>query len=223
MKKSQLKQIIKECIKESNTTGVNVPSHDVTENISKRTPTVHMFGDEYEFEIVDSTHIRFRKVGTFIGHSAKSNWGIAQHIGQLQTETKENLETLGVIKNGSFVTPNVVNETPTPTTVDTRSPEELRKTWGTTSTQPKTSTPVNIDITKVTDMEVDGIDPHDYPDYSDAYISAASYTDDKGGFRDLTDVELDWLNNEYPELANEKAHDSNQGAGDNYRDYYEDR
>ena len=30
---------------------------------------------------------------------------------------------------------------------------------------------------KVVDLEVDGVDPRDYPDFSDAYFSYASYED----------------------------------------------
>ena len=76
--------------------------------------------------------------------------------------------------------------------------------------------------------------------FSDAYIESAGYeitkdeflTTDKSlnpiehngkFFRNLTEDELDQLNNDYPELSSEKAHETMQGAGDNYRDYYEDR
>ena len=42
---------------------------------------------------------------------------------------------------------------------------------------------------KVVDLEVDGVDPRDYPDFSDAYFSSASYEDGTP----LTDDELDKL------------------------------
>ena len=74
----------------------------------------------------------------------------------------------------------------------------------------------NLDVKQIADIEVDGVDSSDYPDFADAYVSAAVYPDGKGGYRDLTEDELEWLNNEYPEIANEKAHESMQGAGDSY-------
>ena len=102
------------------------------------------------------------------------------------------------------------------------------------------SSPTKLDIKRVVDIEVGGIDEHDYPDFCDATVESASYeitkdeflTTDKSlnpiehngkFFRNLTEDELDQLNNDYPELSSEKAHETMQGAGDNYRDYYEDR
>ena len=48
---------------------------------------------------------------------------------------------------------------------------------------------MNLDYTKIEDVEVDGIDTSDYPDFCDAYIAAATY---KG--RAMTDQELGALN-----------------------------
>lgn len=48
---------------------------------------------------------------------------------------------------------------------------------------------MKLDYTKIEDVEVDGIDTSDYPDFCDAYIAAATY---KG--REMTDEELDTLN-----------------------------
>lgn len=48
-----------------------------------------------------------------------------------------------------------------------------------------------LDHSKIEDIEVDGIDTRDYPDFSDAYISSATY---KG--REMTDSELDRLNDD---------------------------
>ena len=50
-----------------------------------------------------------------------------------------------------------------------------------------------LDYTKITDVEIDGIDPNDAPDYCDAYVSAATYEYEPGKFRDLTDDELEEL------------------------------
>lgn len=46
-----------------------------------------------------------------------------------------------------------------------------------------------LDYSQIEDIEVDGIDTRDYPDFCDAYISGATY---KG--RDMTQEELDVLN-----------------------------
>jgi hypothetical protein len=46
-----------------------------------------------------------------------------------------------------------------------------------------------LDYSKITDVEVEGIDYSDYPDFCDAYISDAMY---KG--RLITDEELEVLN-----------------------------
>ena len=48
---------------------------------------------------------------------------------------------------------------------------------------------INLDYAKISDVEVDGIDTRDYPDFCDAYISYAEYDG-----REMTDEELDVLN-----------------------------
>jgi len=48
---------------------------------------------------------------------------------------------------------------------------------------------INLDYSKISDVEVDGIDTRDYPDFCDAYISYAEYDG-----REMTDEELDVLN-----------------------------
>jgi hypothetical protein len=48
---------------------------------------------------------------------------------------------------------------------------------------------MKLDYTKIEDVEVDGIDTNDYPDFCDAYIASATY---KG--REMTEEELDTLN-----------------------------
>jgi hypothetical protein len=71
---------------------------------------------------------------------------------------------------------------------------------------------MELDLTKVCDVEIEGIDLSDAPDFCDAYISKASieitlqeYNLAQGlnqvafngkFFRDLTDTELDWLNDQ---------------------------
>ena len=50
---------------------------------------------------------------------------------------------------------------------------------------------MNLDYAKISDVEVDGIDTADYPDFCDAFISYAEYEG-----REMTDKELDILNND---------------------------
>lgn len=72
----------------------------------------------------------------------------------------------------------------------------------------------NFDVSKLEDVEVDGIDKRDFPDFADAYVSSALYDG-----RELTEDELEWLNVSHPEVAHEKAHEHMQGtAGDQYGD-----
>ena len=83
------------------------------------------------------------------------------------------------------------------------------------------SEPVNeLDISNVTDIEVDGANPRDYPDFSDAYISYAVWKDTG---EELTDEELEQLTDENSDLVNEKAHEDMQGTGDAAHDRMMDR
>jgi hypothetical protein len=54
---------------------------------------------------------------------------------------------------------------------------------------------VKIDLSKVSNVEFDGIDHADYPDYCDAYISGADIEVD-GVIRAATEAELDSLNDD---------------------------
>jgi len=61
-------------------------------------------------------------------------------------------------------------------------------------------------------LEIDGVDPRDYPDFSDAYISYALFTDGT----ELNDQEIEQLNDEHGDLVHELAYDSlheNEEAG----------
>ena len=51
-----------------------------------------------------------------------------------------------------------------------------------------------VDVTKITDPEIEGIDKSDYPDFVDAYISAGTYEHVPGKTRDLSHDELDYIN-----------------------------
>ena len=57
---------------------------------------------------------------------------------------------------------------------------------------------------KVIDMEVDGVDSRDYPDFADAYFSYACYEDGT----ELTDDELEQLTEQNADVLWEKAYDS---------------
>ena len=48
---------------------------------------------------------------------------------------------------------------------------------------------------EIDDVQVDGIDPRDYPDFCDAYIESATLIDN-GEPREATDAELDEINND---------------------------
>lgn len=57
---------------------------------------------------------------------------------------------------------------------------------------------------EIADLEVDGVDRMDYPDFCDAYFSAAwSYR--AGELRPLTDTELEWLTEDWASKVNELA------------------
>ena len=56
----------------------------------------------------------------------------------------------------------------------------------------------------VEDLEIDGVDPRDYPDFSDAYIASARWADTG---EPLGDQELDLLNEQYPEVVGELAYE----------------
>ena len=60
-----------------------------------------------------------------------------------------------------------------------------------------------MNITDFDNFEVEGVDTRDYPDFCDAFISNADY---KG--TEATDEQIDWLNDNYPELVNELAYES---------------
>ena len=57
---------------------------------------------------------------------------------------------------------------------------------------------MDYNIDDFDDIELDGIDTNDYPDFVDAYISSATYQGD-----DATDDQLDWLNEHLAENINE--------------------
>lgn len=76
----------------------------------------------------------------------------------------------------------------------------------------------NLDISKLTDVEVGNINRDDFPDFVDAYIVSASYPivdnpKNPEDYRELSDGELEWLNNAHPEIAQDKARENFQQSG----------
>lgn len=57
---------------------------------------------------------------------------------------------------------------------------------------------------RIFDIRVDNVERKDYPDFSNAYISEA-WTMEGGNPRELTEAELDYINNTYPEFVHEQA------------------
>jgi hypothetical protein len=55
---------------------------------------------------------------------------------------------------------------------------------------------MKIDVNKLENIEVEGIDTRDYPEFVDAFISYA----EMDGV-ELTDEQLDELNDDYPDLV----------------------
>lgn len=49
-----------------------------------------------------------------------------------------------------------------------------------------------MDYSKITNVQIDGIDTRDYPDFCDAYIESADYDGEP-----MTDDQLDELNDDY--------------------------
>jgi hypothetical protein len=57
---------------------------------------------------------------------------------------------------------------------------------------------------KVTDVEIDGVDPRDYPDFCDAYFCHAVYADT---LEELSDDELVELTEKNGDVVNEMAYE----------------
>jgi hypothetical protein len=61
---------------------------------------------------------------------------------------------------------------------------------------------MELDLKKVDNMEFDGIDHKDYPDYCDAYCCGADYDGVP-----MTDEQLEELNDEHRDFVSEKLWD----------------
>ena len=63
---------------------------------------------------------------------------------------------------------------------------------------------ITLNGKEVCNLEIDGVDSTDYPDFCDAYINYACYVDSTP----LSDDEINQLNEMYPELINQMAFES---------------
>ena len=61
---------------------------------------------------------------------------------------------------------------------------------------------MDLDLTKITDLEFDGVDHGDYPDYCDAYVSSGFYEG-----RRMIEQELDELNENNRDFVYEELMD----------------
>ena len=62
---------------------------------------------------------------------------------------------------------------------------------------------MNIDIKKIDNMEFEGVDFKDYPDFVDAFLVAADYDG-----KEMTEEQIDYINDEYHEFVYEQVYDS---------------
>ena len=62
---------------------------------------------------------------------------------------------------------------------------------------------INFDLNLIDDVEIEGIDIEDYPDFCDAFLIGASY---KG--RELTEDELEYVQDSNPEWFYDKVWDT---------------
>ena len=59
------------------------------------------------------------------------------------------------------------------------------------------------DLDKLEDIEIEGIDYTDYPDFCDAFIASASLDG-----KELTEDELEFINDTFPDFVYEKVIES---------------
>lgn len=59
-----------------------------------------------------------------------------------------------------------------------------------------------MNLDNITDIEIDGIDMTDYPDFCDAFITSATWIDSG---EELTEEELDKLHSDHPDFVYDKV------------------
>ena len=60
-----------------------------------------------------------------------------------------------------------------------------------------------LDFKKIDNMEFEGIDHSDYPDFVDAFLVSADYDG-----VEMTEEQIDYLNDEHRDFVNERVYDS---------------
>lgn len=60
-----------------------------------------------------------------------------------------------------------------------------------------------LDFKKIDNMEFEGIDFSDYPDFVDAFLVSADYDG-----KEMTEEQIDYLNDEHRDFVNERVYDS---------------
>lgn len=63
---------------------------------------------------------------------------------------------------------------------------------------------MGLNLDAISDVEVEGINTKDYPDFCDAFIASGYITEDETT-RELTDEELDWINMENSGFVHEQV------------------
>lgn len=58
-----------------------------------------------------------------------------------------------------------------------------------------------LDFKKIDNMEFEGIDFSDYPDFVDAFLVAADYDG-----KEMTEEQIDYLNDEHRDFVNEQVY-----------------
>jgi hypothetical protein len=62
---------------------------------------------------------------------------------------------------------------------------------------------MKLDLNKVDNLEFDGIDFSDYPDFVDAFLVSADYDG-----KEMTEEQIDYLNDEHRDFVNEQVFSS---------------
>ncbi len=62
---------------------------------------------------------------------------------------------------------------------------------------------MKLDLNKVDNLEFDGIDFADYPDFVDAYLISADYNG-----KEMTDEQIDYVNDTHYDFVNEQVYSS---------------
>ena len=62
---------------------------------------------------------------------------------------------------------------------------------------------MKLDLNKVDNLEFDGIDFADYPDFVDAYLVSADYNG-----KEMTDEQIDYVNDTHYDFVNEQVYSS---------------